>query len=104
MWLSVSRETMSQETKNDVQGGGDNLNISIKLQDGPEVHFRVKKTTKMNKIFAAFYQKTGLTEGSLRFLHDGARISGDSTPKQNEMEDGDSIDAMLWMIGGYWIY
>ena len=37
---------------------------------------------------------------SLQFLFDGDRLQPDQTPQDLEMEDGDSIDAMVKQVGG----
>jgi small ubiquitin-related modifier len=36
----------------------------------------------------------------VRFLFDGTRINPTQTPKDLDMEDGDSIDAMMEQVGG----
>jgi len=63
-------------------------------QAGEEMQFRVKKDTKMQKIFDSYGQRKGIPPESIRFLLDDKRIRGDSTPKMLELEDGDQIDAM----------
>lgn len=65
-----------------------------------ETQFKVKKSTKMKKIFAAFASKNGVQLSSLRFLLDGAAIDGEQTPKMLELEDGDQIDCFLEQTGG----
>ena len=58
------------------------------------MQFRVKKDTKMQKIFDSYGTRKGIPAASIRFLLDDKRILGDSTPKMLELEDGDQIDAM----------
>ena len=62
--------------------------------------FKVKKTTKMQKIFGAYAQRKGVDPSSLRFLLDGDRIQGEQTPKMLELEDEDQIDCVLAQMGG----
>ena len=62
--------------------------------------FKVKKTTKMVKIFETYASRRGVQAGSLRFLLDGERIDKDQTPKMLEMEDQDQIDCFLYQVGG----
>ncbi|KAL5705261.1 hypothetical protein ACHQM5_023590 [Ranunculus cassubicifolius] len=38
--------------------------------------------------------------GEISFVFDGRRIKDDQTPNDLEMEEGDIIDAMLYMCGG----
>jgi small ubiquitin-related modifier len=69
-------------------------------QAGDETLFKIKKTTKMEKVFNAYAQRKGVQVGSLRFLLDGERVTGEQTPKMLELEDGDQIDAVLEQVGG----
>ena len=54
----------------------------------------------MEKVFNAYAQRRGVAAGSLRFLLDGTRVTGDQTPKMLELEDGDQVDAVLEQVGG----
>lgn len=68
--------------------------------DGEEVLFRVKRTTPMKKVMDAFCNRMGTQNGSYRFLFDGDRIEDDYTPESLEMEEMDSIDALVTQTGG----
>lgn len=80
--------------------GSDSITLRVKEQTGDEMFFKVKKSTKMSKIFDAYASRRGIAAGSLRFVLDGERIQADSTPKMLELEDNDQIDVMLDMVGG----
>ena len=68
------------------------LNIRLhKVPEGDEVFFKVKTTTKLQKIFDA-YAMARYPGRDLRFLLDGERLRGDQTPADVDMEDGDQID------------
>ena len=67
---------------------------------GEETMFKIKKSTKMSKVFKAYASRKGVEEGSLRFLLDGERISETDTPKMLELEDEDQIDCVLAQVGG----
>ena len=71
------------------------LNIMLRDQTGEEAFFKVKKTTKLDKLFNAYSQRKGVNASSLRFLFDGQRVRGDQTAGGIGMEDGDRIDVML---------
>lgn len=43
--------------------------------------FRLKRTTKMKKVFENYAKRTGKDMASLRFLLDGERIDADKTPE-----------------------
>merc|ERR1712010_331754 len=65
-----------------------------------EVHFRVKKTTALRKLMGAYCDRQGQDMSALEFLFDGDRIRPEQTPEELEMDDGDSIDAMVKQVGG----
>jgi small ubiquitin-related modifier len=69
-------------------------------QTGEETFFKIKKTTKMSKVFETYAQRKGVQAASLRFLLDGERILDDQTPKMLELDDQDQIDCMLEQTGG----
>ena len=73
----------------------ESLNIMLRDPTGEEVFFKIKKTTKLDKLFNAYSQRKGVNASSLRFLFDGQRVRGDQTAGDVNMEDGDRIDAML---------
>eukprot|EP01034_Spumella_vulgaris_P036196 gene36196-44647_t len=77
------------------------ITISVKGQDGEATQFKVKKSTKLQKVFDAYIQRKGVNPGSVRFLFDGQAVQGTSTPKMLEMNDEDQIDAVLPQVGGY---
>ena len=62
---------------------------------GDEVYFKVKSTTKFEKIMIAYCKKLGTDLESVRFLFDGARIRGDQTPVELDLQNEDEIDAMV---------
>jgi small ubiquitin-related modifier len=72
----------------------------LSLQTGEETFFKIKKSTKMSKVFETYAQRKGVQSSSLRFLLDGERINGDNTPKMLELDDQDQIDCMLEQTGG----
>ncbi|GAX28315.1 small ubiquitin-related modifier [Fistulifera solaris] len=76
------------------------LTIRIRDQDGQETFFKIKKTTKMRKVFENYATRKGVQISSLRFLLDGEIVDNDTTPKMLELEDQDQIDCMLAQTGG----
>ena len=70
----------------------ESLNIRLhKVPEGDETFFKVKTTTKLQKVFDA-YATARYPGRDLRFLLDGKRLNGDQTPADVDMEDGDQID------------
>ena len=78
------------ETKPKVEAGGDEV-ISIKVKDqaSGEVVFKVKTTTKFQKIFVAFCNRKAWDVNHVRFVFDGKRVKGDDTPQDLDMESDD---------------
>ena len=58
--------------------------------------FKVKKTTKFEKILNAFCQKKAVDISQVRFVFDGTRINPSMTPEDMDMEDGDTV---RWLCG-----
>jgi small ubiquitin-related modifier len=84
----------------EVKDENTHINITVKTQNNESVQFKIKRTTPFKKVFKAFAEKQGKPEASLKFSFDGNRIEPDVTPNDLEMEDGDSIDAMVEQTGG----
>ena len=78
------------------------LQIIIKdPHQGDGIHFKIKKKTKMLKVFEAWAAKKNVNREAWRFITDsGERIGDDATPKLLGLEDGDTIDAMTEQTGG----
>jgi len=91
----------SEETEADVKPKLDNqINLKVVGPANQEVHFRVKKTSALRKLMSAYCERQGQDVSALEFLFDGDRIRPEQTPEELEMEDGDSIDAMVKQVGG----
>jgi small ubiquitin-related modifier len=76
------------------------INIKVKDQNENEVFFKIKKTTKLSKVFNAYCTRKSIQRESVRFLLDGSRVQGEDTPKSLDMEDGDMIESVLEQAGG----
>jgi len=94
------KDLRARELLRYLEGGEGSLNIRIRDQTGEETFFKVKKTTKLDKVFNAYSTRKGVAATSLRFLFDGSRVRGDQTPADIDMEDGDQLDCMLEQQGG----
>ncbi|KAJ1834865.1 SUMO protein smt3 [Coemansia sp. RSA 2711] len=76
------------------------INIRVASSDSSEIMFKIKRSTKLAKLMQAYCSRTGKSSGTVRFLVDGERITGESTPETLGLEDGDTIDAMTEQVGG----
>ena len=70
------------------------------LQDNNPIMFKVKRTIKFEKIFAAFATKKGTSPEAYKFSHDGDQVMKDDTPESLGLDEGDQIDAMVQQTGG----
>jgi small ubiquitin-related modifier len=84
------------------QKSADDVAITLRVKEGSgeETAFKVKKSTKMSKIFDTFASRKGLSVNMIRFMYDGKRVKAEDTPKMLEMEDDDQIDVVLQQEGG----
>ena len=72
--------------------------------DGTEIHFKLKITTKMQKLNDAYCARIGIEDNmstsiSVIFIFNGIRIKGTDTPKSLSMQYEDRIDAMIPGVG-----
>ena len=93
--MATDAQQTNDNNEQQAQPNKEHLNLKVKAQDGTEVYFKVKKTTKLKKLMDAYCARVGKEAGSIRFLFDGDRIAPDSTPNDLGMEDEDEIDAMV---------
>ncbi|KAK2464949.1 hypothetical protein APHAL10511_003025 [Amanita phalloides] len=83
----------------DVEDVKPKLNLIISFE-GNQITVKVKPVMRFSKIFDAAEKRFGKESGTLRFTHEGNRISHDESPGQLGMEEGDQIDAFLQQVGG----
>jgi small ubiquitin-related modifier len=84
-------------------GEGDSkehVNLTVKDPQGEEVYFKVRRSTKMRKLFTAFCKKSNTDVASMRFFYQGERIQEDQTPDDLGLHDGDKIDAFFRQVAG----
>lgn len=76
------------------------ITLTVKTQDGYETVFRMGLKVPLRKMITAYCSTKGISTDSVRFLYDGDPISPEDTPESLEMEEGDSLDALLQQTGG----
>ena len=57
----------------------EHLNIKV-TDNNNEVFFKIKRTTKLEKLMGAFCERQGKALNSVRFLFDGTRVQPTDTP------------------------
>lgn len=76
------------------------INICLCDPSGNEVFYRMKPTSRFNKVFRAFCQKMHFDINIIRFLYEGQRVNGNQTPEDLQMEDMDIISCFIEQTGG----
>jgi small ubiquitin-related modifier len=76
------------------------MSIKIKDQNGTEVFFKVRASTKFMKIFNAYAKRLGGPMEDYRFLFDGQRVNQEQCPFDLQMEDEDVVDCFVQQTGG----
>ena len=104
--LSVIMEDIkpTEDSKPKVDGsGGDDESINLSVADGAggtPVQFKIKKTTPLRKLMAAYCKRQGISKEDVRFTFDGARLHEQDVPKARGLEDGDQIEVFQMQQGG----
>jgi small ubiquitin-related modifier len=75
---------MSDDNANGTPGeqapaNSEHLNIKV-TDNNNEVFFKIKRTTKLEKLMGAFCERQGKATSSVRFLFDGTRVQPTDTP------------------------
>mmetsp|Transcript_16934 Transcript_16934/g.42526 ORF Transcript_16934/g.42526 Transcript_16934/m.42526 type:complete len:94 (-) Transcript_16934:648-929(-) len=91
----------SEDVKDSKADIAPQLNVIVKDANGGQIHFKIKKQTAVKKLFDAYCKRTGTDPASVVFLRDGERVDPSRTAEELDLEDGDEIDAMVQMTGGY---
>lgn len=78
--MSGENESGSPGAKqNEAPGGGEHLNIKV-TDNNNEVFFKIKRSTKLEKLMTAFCERQGKNVDSVRFLFEGQRVQKTDTP------------------------
>ncbi len=88
-----------EEVVTNAKGPEEAIVIRLKDQMAEVTEFKVKRTTKMDKVFQAYAGRKGAKVKDLHFLLDGERIRKYETPEELELKDGDQIDVILNLSG-----
>lgn len=54
--------------------------ISLLLQDGSVVHFKIKRNTVFKKLMNSYCERQGFQRSALRFMFDGSPLGEEQTP------------------------
>ena len=67
------------------------LNLRTRDPFGAEIFFKCKPTTLLQKLFTAYCVRSNHAAADVGFTVSGSPVSGDATPEQLGLEDGDTI-------------
>lgn len=66
--------------RNEAPSAAEHLNIKV-TDNNNEVFFKIKRSTKLEKLMNAFCERQGKTLQSVRFLFEGQRVQPTDTPE-----------------------
>ena len=76
------------------------LGVCVRDSAHNELHFTVRKSTRMAKVIEAWCARHGVSRAGKRFLIDGSVVHDEDTPESLEMEDGDIVEVYEEQVGG----
>ncbi|ORY66487.1 ubiquitin family protein [Pseudomassariella vexata] len=85
--------------RSEAPAASEHLNIKV-TDNNNEVFFKIKRSTKLEKLMGAFCERQGKTQQSVRFLFEGQRVQPTDTPDTLEMADGDTLEVHQEQVGG----
>ncbi|KAL4969171.1 SUMO family protein SMT3 [Aspergillus stella-maris] len=91
-------ETMADQEA-PAPAAAEHLNIKV-TDNNNEVFFKIKRSTKLEKLMGAFCERQGKQPSTVRFLFDGTRVRPEDTPETLDMADGDTLEVHQEQIGG----
>jgi hypothetical protein len=75
------------------------ITLRFRDQTGEETFFKIKRSSRLSKVFDTYARMKGVESDSLQFLFGGRRIYSHQTPLDLDLEDQDQIDVMLERSG-----
>ncbi|KAJ1675437.1 SUMO protein smt3 [Spiromyces aspiralis] len=97
---SVQDQKPQEPVKDEKLTPSSHINLRVVSPDNQEICFKIKRSTRLEKLMNAYLERTNRAKGSIRFIFDGQRINPNDTPEDLEMEENDAIDAMVEQLGG----
>ncbi|EME45090.1 hypothetical protein DOTSEDRAFT_99059, partial [Dothistroma septosporum NZE10] len=76
------------------------VNVTMKHQNGHELVFKMKLTTKIGKAMDGFSARMQREVKTMRFLFDGERINPNSTLHDLDVDDDCQVEVFEEQIGG----
>jgi small ubiquitin-related modifier len=77
--MSSEHDNGSPGERREPTQSAEHLNIKV-TDNNNEVFFKIKRSTKLEKLMTAFCDRQGKTLNSVRFLFEGQRVQKNDTP------------------------
>ena len=77
--MSDNDASNSGPDHNEAPANSEHLNIKV-TDNSNEVFFKIKRSTKLEKLMNAFCDRQGKSPSSVRFLFEGSRVQPTDTP------------------------
>lgn len=68
------------------------LIVAVNDPYGSSQKYKIRNTTKMQKVFDDYTRRMGLEIALISFLHGSRRLRGEDTPRSLRLSDGDTIE------------
>lgn len=103
----MSETKMSADNENGSPAGGaateapanaEHLNIKVS-DNNNEVFFKIKRTTKLEKLMTAFCERQGKSITSCRFLFEGTRVQPTDTPEAVSVHPSVASALLVHLLG-----
>ncbi|PHH91264.1 hypothetical protein CDD83_1126 [Cordyceps sp. RAO-2017] len=97
--MSAENDANPSPEQHEAPVNSEHLNIKV-TDNNNEVFFKIKRSTKLEKLMNAFCERQGKSMTSVRFLFEGTRVQPTDTPDGLEMVDGDTLEVHQEQVGG----
>ncbi|KDE08130.1 hypothetical protein MVLG_01611 [Microbotryum lychnidis-dioicae p1A1 Lamole] len=96
---------MSEERQEvpEVKPQAEHVSLKIAGQGFPDLMIKVKKTTKLQKMMAAYCERAGKSLSEVRFMFDGVKLRGDQNVASLDIDDDEEevmIEVASEAVGG----
>lgn len=85
---SLKPPTSSQSS----QSNANSVTLTVRSSKDEHTKFKIGGKDKFQKLFDGYCKKLGIQPNTIKFVFDGETLDLDSTPEDEDMEDGDIID------------
>lgn len=95
---NMENAAVKPETAQATEAPKDMIEVTVVNQEGTEVTFKIRTTSRLERLMRTFADRIGQHFEAVRFLFDGQRINQDQTPQSLGMENGDQIECVCLRV------